>query len=487
MKTILLIGGSSFIGLQCLPYFSKQYNCYATYYKNKIEVNDSKILQLDLHDKEKTEKLIFSVKPDVIILCSAISTLVEEKEFEKEIEEININAVKNVSEASKVIAAKLILISTDCVFSGENGPYKESDVVSPKQLYGVTKKEAEKIVRELSDYAIIRTSLVYGWPQQFQHDNFVTNLIKKIRKREEFSAHLDMYRTPTYVSDISKAISNIIKNHLKGTFHAAAPEFVNMFDFGLKVCEVFNLSKDQLKASFAPEEYRQRPKRAGLYCKKSEEQLNIKFKTIEEGLQEMKNTTPPQYNIIYPQQKQTVLVTGGAGFIGSHLVEALVKKRFKVKVLDSLVKGKIQSIKYLIDQGEVQFIEGDIRNKDAVDEAMKEASFVFHTAGIHIDKSVKSPDDCIANNIQGSYNVFKSALDHKVQRVIFSSSSSVYGDPKKLPMVEDDPLLPAEPYGASKLFCEHLLQHLAKKGLKYNTLRYFNVYGERQAAHAVAV
>ncbi len=178
------------------------------------------------------------------------------------------------------------------------------------------------------------------------------------------------------------------------------------------------------------------------------------------------------------------LVTGGAGFIGSHLVEALVQRGHKVRVLDSLIKGKLSSIKYLIDQGKVEFYEGDIRNKDNVDEAMTGIEYVFHTAGIHIEKSVKSPDDCISTNIQGSYNIFHSALTHNVKRVIFSSSSSVYGDPRKLPMHEEDQLYPAEPYGAGKLYCEHLLQHLAKKGLKYNSLRYYNVYGERQAAHA---
>src|SRR3989338_3191056 len=94
-----------------------------------------------------------------------------------------------------------------------------------------------------------------------------------------------------------------------------------------------------------------------------------------------------------------ILVTGGAGFIGSHLVEELVKKGHKVHVFDSLVKGKLSSIQYLIDEGKVEFIEGDIRNKDAVDEAMKGVDYVFHTAGIHIEKSVKSPDDCISTNI----------------------------------------------------------------------------------------
>lgn len=179
-----------------------------------------------------------------------------------------------------------------------------------------------------------------------------------------------------------------------------------------------------------------------------------------------------------------VLVTGGAGFIGSHLVEALVTEGHQVRVLDSLVKGKLNSIQPLIDEGRVKFIEGDVRSRDVVDRAMKGIDYAFHTAGVHIKRSVESPEDMIEVNIRGSYNVFKSALNQGVKRVIFSSSSSIYGDPKKLPMSEDDPPVPVEPYGASKWMCEQLLKHLAKEGLEYNALRYFNVYGERQAAHA---
>lgn len=179
-----------------------------------------------------------------------------------------------------------------------------------------------------------------------------------------------------------------------------------------------------------------------------------------------------------------VLVTGGSGFIGSHLVEALVSEGYQVRVLDSLIKGRLNSIQPLIDEGRVKFIEGDVRSRDAVDRAMKGVDYAFHTAGVHIKRSVESPEDMIEVNIRGSYNVFKSALDHGIKRVVFSSSSSIYGDPQKLPMSEDDAPAPVEPYGASKWMCEQLLAHLAKEGLEYNALRYFNVYGERQAAHA---
>jgi UDP-glucose 4-epimerase len=181
---------------------------------------------------------------------------------------------------------------------------------------------------------------------------------------------------------------------------------------------------------------------------------------------------------------ELALVTGGAGFIGSHVVEELVTEGFRVRVLDTLIKGKLTSIQYLIDSGQVEFVEGDIRDRDSVDRAVRGCDYVFHTAGVHIVRSFESPDECIEVNIRGSYNVFRSSLNHGVKRVVFSSSSSIYGDPERLPMSEDAPVNATEPYGASKWMAEQLLVVLAKEGLEYNALRYFNVYGERQASHA---
>jgi len=178
------------------------------------------------------------------------------------------------------------------------------------------------------------------------------------------------------------------------------------------------------------------------------------------------------------------LITGGAGFIGSHLAEELVRMGIKVRVFDNLMKGKLKSIQPLIKDGRIEFYEGDIRSADAVNNAMKGVDYVFHMAGVHINQSLRSMDECIDINIKGSHNVFRAALENNVKRVIFSSSSSAYGDPEKLPMAETDHPKPAEPYGAAKLMCEQMLHALAKKGLKYNALRYFNVYGSRQAAHA---
>jgi UDP-glucose 4-epimerase len=181
------------------------------------------------------------------------------------------------------------------------------------------------------------------------------------------------------------------------------------------------------------------------------------------------------------------LVTGGCGFIGSHLVERLAELGHEVVVLDSLIKGNKSSIQYLIDSGKVKFIEGDIRSIESVDDAMEGVDYVFHCAAIHVQRSAESPSDCNQVNIDGSWNVFYSAYKHKVKKVIFSSSSSIYGNPKKLPMNEEDQCYPAEPYGSAKQYSEYLLKHLQRKGLNWIALRYYNVYGERQKAHASVV
>jgi UDP-glucose 4-epimerase len=179
-------------------------------------------------------------------------------------------------------------------------------------------------------------------------------------------------------------------------------------------------------------------------------------------------------------KSQTILVTGGAGFIGSHLVESLVSRGYHVKVLDPLLRGSLVYLNPLIKSGKIEYIDGDVRYKDAVDKAMKDVDYVFHMAATNIRRSIAYPDESFDINFKGSQVVFKSALDHGVKRVIYPSTASVYGEPKKLPMAEDSELNPKTPYGISKVASEYLLKFYTRFGLNYNILRYFNVYGLRQ-------
>ena len=177
---------------------------------------------------------------------------------------------------------------------------------------------------------------------------------------------------------------------------------------------------------------------------------------------------------------ETILITGGTGFIGSHLVRELVKQGYNVKVLDNLFRSNTEAIKDLIESGKVEFIEGDVRDETVVDKAVEGCSYVFHEAAVCINYSQKYPKESLEINLIGSDNVFRAALKHKVKRVVFASSASVYGDPKVLPMKEDVELNPITPYCLAKLGCEQLLKFYSRQGLEYNALRYFNVYGPKQ-------
>lgn len=181
---------------------------------------------------------------------------------------------------------------------------------------------------------------------------------------------------------------------------------------------------------------------------------------------------------------KSVLVTGGAGFIGSQLVESLVDKGYKVRVLDVLSRGTLDYLQPLIDKKKIEFIDGDIRYKDAVDRAMNGVDYVFHEAATNINRSQAYPEESFDINFRGSHIVFKSALDHQVRKVMFASSASVYGQPKVLPMTENHELNPITPYCISKLASEHLLKFFARSGLKFIVFRYFNVYGLRQHTDA---
>jgi nucleoside-diphosphate-sugar epimerase len=174
------------------------------------------------------------------------------------------------------------------------------------------------------------------------------------------------------------------------------------------------------------------------------------------------------------------LVTGGAGFIGSHIAEALVGRGDEVRVLDNLSTGKLENLAGIA--GRFEFLEGDIRDLATCRRAVEGVAAVFHEAALaSVVRSVEDPLLCNAVNVTGTLNLLVAARDAGAGSVVLASSSAVYGDDETLPKVEGREGRPLSPYGASKLFDEKYGQAFhALHGLNAVALRYFNVFGPRQ-------
>jgi nucleoside-diphosphate-sugar epimerase len=175
----------------------------------------------------------------------------------------------------------------------------------------------------------------------------------------------------------------------------------------------------------------------------------------------------------------TYLVTGGAGFIGSHLSEELVRRGERVRVVDSLITGKRQNLAHLPD---VEFIEGDLADADVAKRAVQGVDYVLHQAAIpSVPRSVQDPITSNRANIDASLNVLVAARDAGVKRLVYAGSSSAYGNTPTLPKVETMPTAPLSPYALQKLVAEQYCQMFTQLyGLSTVTIRYFNVFGPRQ-------
>ena len=179
------------------------------------------------------------------------------------------------------------------------------------------------------------------------------------------------------------------------------------------------------------------------------------------------------------------LVTGGAGFIGSHLAERLLRDGHKVRVLDNLSTGRKANLDAIRDagsKGSFEWLEGDIRSLDTCRRACEGVEYVLHQAALaSVPRSIENPVDTTAVNVGGTLNVLAAAKEQGVRRVVCASSSSVYGDSDSLPKHEELPTAPLSPYAASKLAGEVYARVYARTmGLSTLSLRYFNVFGPRQ-------
>ncbi|MBA7684639.1 UDP-N-acetylglucosamine 4-epimerase [subsurface metagenome] len=176
------------------------------------------------------------------------------------------------------------------------------------------------------------------------------------------------------------------------------------------------------------------------------------------------------------------VVTGGAGFIGSHLAELLANRGYYVIILDDLSIGKMANVEPLLKKANVEFIQSSIIDLQLLQQLFQGVDYIFHQAAIpSVPRSIENPEASHNVNVTGTLNVLLAARDNNIRKVVYASSSSVYGDTPELPKTEDMATNPLSPYAVTKLAGEHYCRVFHQVyGLPTACLRYFNVYGPRQ-------
>lgn len=178
-------------------------------------------------------------------------------------------------------------------------------------------------------------------------------------------------------------------------------------------------------------------------------------------------------------KNKNIIVTGGLGFIGSHIVDELINYN-KVTIIDNKSTGKIENLQNPKHEN-LKIIEGDLNDLN-LDKIFKNQEYIFHLAAMaSVPLSVENPIECNKNNVDATIKLLEAAKNQNIKKVIFSSSSAVYGENTNMPLKENEPLMPTSPYAASKASCELYLKSFTESyGLNTVALRYFNVFGPKQ-------
>ena len=248
-------------------------------------------VKLDVSNKELVNEVFKRVKPDVVVHAASL-TDVDKCELNQDLAwKINVEGTKNIVEAAKNIDSSLIYISTDYVFNGEKGNYRESDEPAPINFYGLTKLKAEEVVKTQAEYFIARPSVIYGSTPAAGKVNFVLWLIETLRKREHVNIITDQWVTPTLNTNLAEMTLEVIERRLTGTYHLCGATRVSRFEFAQLVADVFGLDKSLIDSALSSQFKwpAKRPMDSSLDTSKAQQTLQNKPLKIDDALKQLKS------------------------------------------------------------------------------------------------------------------------------------------------------------------------------------------------------
>lgn len=288
---VFITGANGMLGEKCVTRLYDKHQIFASNLHEQLLYDcPVKYYPLDITESKKVRTLVKEIEPDFIINCAAYTDVDGSEENKELAEKVNIEGVQNLIEAAHPYNSHIIHISTDYVFDGSNGPYKEEDETNPLNYYGQTKHESEKLLLS-SDLpiTILRTNVLFG-NSKSKEANFVHWVVDNLKEGHNIKVVNDQFSNPTWVDSLAETIEKVIDKKLEGVYHYAGEDYLSRFEFALEIADVFSLDNKLIEkvTTRALKQKADRPYKAGLISDKLQKTLDVKLYSIKEALNKMK-------------------------------------------------------------------------------------------------------------------------------------------------------------------------------------------------------
>lgn len=295
---ILVIGASGFIGRHLVRRLNatSAHDITATYRSRPPASDGNAWHQVELTDPDGLQSIFQQARPEFVIHLAALADVMTAEREPQRAAAVNVAATSEIARLSELHAARLLFVSTEYVFDGRRGLYREDEPPNPITQYGHTKWQAEQEVAKLvTHWSVLRTSIVYGWPEPGQR-NYAPLLVESLRNGQPRHASPGVYRTPVYVEHLADAIAGIADNDdANGILHVAGADWVSMYDFAVSIARAFNLDErlviptDSARSIATGSDS---PDRLGLHCTLTVQRLGLPHPGLPDGLTAMRAAYP---------------------------------------------------------------------------------------------------------------------------------------------------------------------------------------------------
>lgn len=297
MNKVIITGSNGLLGQSLLNLLLGEKEKYEVYGfsrgVNRSGREDFKYISIDITDEENLKKNVKEIQPDFIINTAAMTQVDDCENNKQACDLLNIDVVKWLSEVADEINAHVIHISTDFIFDGVKGNYKETDTPNPLSYYGLSKLKSEEVlINSNSNFTILRTILVYGKVFNMSRSNIVLWVKQMLENHKEITIVDDQFRSPTYVLDLALACKISMDKKATGVYNISSTKLMSVFEIAQEVADVFNLDKSLIKpiSSKTLNQTAKRPPKTGFDLSKTNKELDFYPKSFNEDLRKFKES-----------------------------------------------------------------------------------------------------------------------------------------------------------------------------------------------------